>query len=75
MPSGSYKAIIEVDKMAKLKRLVALMQAKATINMVIAILNKTSILEYQSVIIFFTLLIAKVQEHFVLLQFEKLKKP
>ncbi len=61
--------------MAKLKRLVALMQAKATINMVIAILNKTSILEYQSVIIFFTLLIAKVQEHFVLLQFEKLKKP
>jgi hypothetical protein len=75
MPSGSYKAIIKVDKMAKLKRLVALMQAKATINMVIAILNKTSILEYQSVIIFFTLLIAKVQEHFVLLQFEKLKKP
>jgi hypothetical protein len=60
MPSGSYKAIIEVHKMAKLKGLVALMQAKATIDMVIAILHKTSILEYQSVIIFFTLLIAKV---------------
>jgi hypothetical protein len=52
----------------------ALMQTKVTIFMVIAMLNKTSILEYQNVIIFFTLLITKVQEYFVFLQFEELKK-
>ncbi len=74
MPTGSYKAIIEVEKMTKLKGLMALMKTKDTIDMVIVILHKSSILEYQSVIIFFMLLIAKVQEYFVLLQFEELKK-
>jgi hypothetical protein len=60
--------------MTKSKGLMALMQTKDTIGMVIAILHKSSILEYQSVIIFFMLLIAKVQEYFVLLQFEELEK-